>query len=44
MERDHLNDLGSDGRTLLKLILKKWELETWTELLWFRIGTGGGFL
>ena len=43
MESDHLKDLGSDGKTLLKWILKKWDGEAWTGLLWLRIETGGGF-
>ena len=43
MERDHLKDIGCDGKTLLKWILKKWDGEEWTGLLWLVIGTGGGF-
>ena len=43
MERDHLKDIGCDGKTLLKWILKKWDGEAWTGLLWLVIGTGGGF-
>ena len=43
-ERDHLKVLGADGRTILKLILKKRDSEAWTRLIWFRIGTGGWLL
>jgi hypothetical protein len=41
--RDHLEDLGVDGRIMLKIIFKKW-YGAWTALIWFRIGTGGGLL
>jgi hypothetical protein len=40
-ERDHMKDLGVDGRIILKMILKKWVGEAWTGLLWLRVGTGG---
>ena len=41
-ERDHLGDPGIDGRIILKSIFKNWDGETWTGLIWRRIGTGGG--
>jgi hypothetical protein len=43
MERDHMEDLGVDGRIILKRI-KKWDGKTRTGLVWLRIRTGGGLL
>jgi hypothetical protein len=43
-ERDHLEDLGVDGRIVIKCIFKKYYGEAWTGLIWFRLGTGGGLL
>ena len=31
--RDHLEDIGVDGRIILKWIDKKWDGEAWTGLL-----------
>jgi hypothetical protein len=43
-ERDHLEDIGVDRRIILRWIIRKWDMAVWTELLWLRIGTGGGLL
>jgi hypothetical protein len=43
-ERNHLGDPGVDGRIILKLIFKKWDVVVWTGLNWFRVETGGGHL
>jgi len=43
-ERDHLEDLGLDGKIILKCILKTWDGKSWTGLIWLRIGIGGGIL
>ena len=37
-----MQDPDIDGRIILKW--KKWIGETWTGLIWLRIGTGGGHL
>jgi hypothetical protein len=29
-ESDHIEDVGEDGRTILKCIFKKWNEKTWT--------------
>jgi hypothetical protein len=32
-ERDHLEDLGRDGRTISKQIFEKWDGKMWTEFM-----------
>jgi len=34
--------LYNQERIILKWIIKKWDEEAWTGLIWLRIGTGGG--
>ena len=43
-ETDHLEDVGVDGKIILKSILKKSFARAWIGLVWLRIGTGGGLM
>jgi hypothetical protein len=43
-ERDRLEDLGLYGKIILKEIFMEKDGVAWTELIWLRIGTGGGLL
>ena len=43
-ERDHLGEQGADGRIILRLIFRKWDVGVWTGSSWLRIRTGGGHL
>jgi hypothetical protein len=38
-KRDHLEELGIDGRIILKLILNKYNGRACIGLIWFRTGT-----
>jgi len=42
MKRNNLEDLGVDGRIILKRIFNTWGGEAWNGLLGLRIGTGLG--
>jgi hypothetical protein len=41
---DYLIDLGLDRRIILKWIIKKYGMRTWTEFTWLRIGSIDWFL
>jgi len=43
-ERAHLEDPGIDGRIILRLIFRKWDVGAWIGSSRLRIGTGGGHL
>jgi hypothetical protein len=43
-EEVHLEDVGIDGRIILKWILKNCLAGVWSGLTWLRIWTGGGLL
>ena len=43
-KRDHLEDPGVDGRIILRWIFRKWDVWTWTVLIWLGMGRGGGNL
>jgi hypothetical protein len=42
--RDNLEELGIDGWTVLKWILRQQCGRVWTGFIWLRIETGGGLL
>jgi len=43
-EKDHLENLGVDGRIILRWIFRKRDVGAWIGSIWFRIRTGGGNL
>jgi hypothetical protein len=42
--RDHAQDLGVDGKITLEWISRKQDGKVWSEFIWLKIGTSGGFL
>jgi hypothetical protein len=42
--KNHLRDPGVDGKVILRLVFRKWDVGVWTRLSWLRIGTGGEHL
>jgi hypothetical protein len=43
-ERDHLEDPFVDGRIILRWIIRKWGVGSWTGSMWFDAERGGGHL
>ena len=43
-ERNHLHDPVVEGKTILRRIIRKWDVGVWTGLIWLRIGKGCGHL
>ena len=43
-ERDHMEELDVNEMIILIKIFKRWNVESWTGLMWVRIGKGGGRL
>ena len=43
-DRDHLEDVGVNGRIILRLIFMTLDVGAWTGLGWLRIETGSGHL
>jgi hypothetical protein len=41
-ERNHLEELGVDGRIILLWIFRKLDVGAWSGSNWLRIGTGDG--
>jgi hypothetical protein len=39
-----LEDPGIDGRIILRMIFRKWDVGAWAGSIWLRVGTGGGHL
>jgi hypothetical protein len=40
----HVQDLGIDERTIVKLIIMKYNGGVWTGFIWIWMGTNGGLL
>ena len=39
-----MEDIGGDGRIILRCIFRKWDVGVWTGSSWLRIRTGGTHL
>jgi hypothetical protein len=43
-KRDHLEDVGVEGRIILNQIIKKQDMRMWVEFIWLSIETRSGLL
>jgi hypothetical protein len=42
--KNHWGEPGVDGRIILRLTFRKWDVGIWTRFGWLRIETGDGHL
>jgi hypothetical protein len=42
--KETTGEIKADGRMILRLIFRRWDVEVWTGLSWLRVETDGGHL
>jgi hypothetical protein len=43
-EMDRLEETGVNGRIIIRLNFRKWDVGAWSGSIWLRIGTDGGHM